>query len=103
MLKNARIEKGRTFIDTYEIQPDGILGAGGDSSGYALLTGDKLLYLPERSPDLKETLNLLAEALEIISTGILQANLGGDITTPDFQVQIAEIKTKVDELKERLM
>lgn len=79
-----------------------VLGEGGDSEGVIIMAEGELVYIPKRSPDLSTTLQLLSTTLSTIASGIFQANLGGDITTPTFAQELADLKTQVDELMGKL-
>lgn len=79
-----------------------VLGEGGDSEGVIVMAEGELVYIPKRSPDLSQTLQLLSTALFTIASGIYQANLGGDITSPTFAQELADIKKQVDELRGKL-
>lgn len=79
-----------------------VLGEGGDSEGVIVMAEGELVYIPKRSPDLSTTLQLLSTALFTIATGIFQKNLGGDITSPTFAQELADIKKQVDELRGKL-
>ena len=62
----------------------------------------ELVYIPKRSPDLYTTLQLLSTTLFTIASGIYQANMGGDITSPTFAQELTDLKMQVDELKGKL-
>ena len=79
-----------------------VLGEGGDSEGVIVMAEDELVYIPKRSPDLSTTLQLLSTALFTIASGIYQANMGGDITSPTFAQELADIKRQVDKLRGKL-
>ena len=79
-----------------------VLGEGGDSEGVLIMAEGELVYIPKRSPDLSTTLQILSTALFTIASGIFQANLGGDITSPTFAQEITDLKKQVDELKGKL-
>lgn len=79
-----------------------VLGEGGDSTGFVVMAEGEIVYLPKTSPDLSTTLQLLSTTLSTIASGIMQKNMGGDITTPTFAQELADIKIKVDELKGKL-
>lgn len=79
-----------------------VLGEGGDSEGFIIMAEGELVYIPKRSPDLFKTLQLLSTALFTIASGIMQANMGGDITTPTFAQELADLKKQVDELQGKL-
>lgn len=79
-----------------------VLGEGGDSEGVIVMAEGELVYIPKRSPDLYATLQLLSTALFTIASGIYQANMGGDITSPTFAQELADIKRQVDELRGKL-
>jgi hypothetical protein len=79
-----------------------VLGEGGDSEGVIVMAEGELVYIPKRSPDLSTTLQLLSTALFTIASGIYQANMGGDITSPTFAQELADIKKQVDELRGKL-
>lgn len=79
-----------------------VLGEGGDSEGVIVMAEGELVYIPKRSPDLSTTLQLLSIALFTIASGIYQANMGGNITSPTFAQELADIKKQVDELRGKL-
>ena len=79
-----------------------ILGEGGDSEGVIVMAEGELVYIPKRSPDLYTTLQLLSTTLFTIASGIYQANMGGDITSPTFAQELTDLKMQVDELKGKL-
>ena len=79
-----------------------VLGEGGDSEGVIVMAEDELVYIPKRSPDLFTTLQLLSTTLSTIASGVYQANMGGDITSPTFAQELADIKKQVDELRGKL-
>lgn len=79
-----------------------VLGEGGDSEGVLIMAEGELVYIPKRSPDLSTTLQLLSTALSTIASGIYQSNMGGNITTPTFAQELADLKNQVDELKGKL-
>ena len=79
-----------------------VLGEGGDSEGVIVMAEGELVYIPKRSPDLSTTLQLLSTALFTIASGVYQANMGGDITSPTFAQELADIKKQVDELRGKL-
>ena len=98
----ASVSDGQIQADKGVIVDCPILGEGGDSTGYLIQAEGKLVYFPKTSPDLKETLEHISEALNIIATGIFPANLGGDITTSTFASDVQNIKQQIDELKGKL-
>lgn len=79
-----------------------VLGEGGDSEGFIIMAEGELVYIPKRSPDLSTTLQLLSTTLSTIASGVFQANMGGDITSPTFAQELADIKKQVDELRGKL-
>lgn len=79
-----------------------ILGEGGDSEGFIIMAEGELVYIPKRSPDLSTTLKLLSTSLFTIASGIMQANMGGDITSPTFAQELTDLKKQVDELRGKL-
>lgn len=79
-----------------------VLGEGGDSEGVIVMAEGELVYIPKRSPDLSTTLQLLSTSLFTIASGIMQANMGGDITSPTFAQELTDLKKQVDELRGKL-
>lgn len=79
-----------------------VLGEGGESEGWLIMAEDELVYIPRTSPDLSTTLQYLSTTLSTIAYGIFQANMGGNITSPSFAIEIARIKNQVDELRGKL-
>lgn len=75
-----------------------VLGEGGNSEGYFLMSEDKILYLPKTTPDLKNTLEIISRAFAIIASGIYPRNNGGDITSANFQTEIANLKVEIEKL-----
>lgn len=91
-----------TIENGQEVLECPVLGEGGRSEGYIFMTEGEIIYIPKTSPDLKETLSLISDILKTIATGIFQENLGGAITTETFAVDLAELRTKVEDLKKVL-
>lgn len=96
---NAKVEGGTIKADKGVVVDCPILGEGGDSEGYLIMAEEKLVYLPKRSPDLKNTLQILSNLISTLAAEIYQANMGGDITASTFTADLAEIKNSVEELK----
>lgn len=94
--------EGKITADGGEVIDCPVLGEGGDSEGVIVMAEDELIYIPKRSPDLSQTLQLLSTTLSTIASGVYQANMGGDITSPTFAKELADLKTQVDELKGKL-
>lgn len=99
---NAQISGGVITTEGGIVIDCPILGEGGDSEGFIIMSEGELVYIPKRSPDLLKTLELLSTTLSTIASGIYQANLGGDITSPTFAQELADLKTQVEELKGKL-
>ena len=95
----STVAEVKVLVHGLEVPNCPILGEGGDSSGFLVMAEDELVYLPKTSPDLSQTLQLLSTSLSTIATGIYQANAGGDITSPTFASDLAELKNQVDELR----
>ena len=98
----ANRTNGMVFANGGAVLNCPVLGEGGDSEGWLIMAVEELVYIPKTSPDLSTTLQYLSTTLSTIASGIFQKNMGGDITQPTFATDIAEIKKKVDELKEKL-
>lgn len=99
---NASVSGGKVKANGGEVVGCPILGEGGDSQGYLIMAEGDLVYIPKTSPDLSKTLQYLSTALNTIATGIFQANMGGNITTETFAVEIANIKNQIEELRGKL-
>lgn len=99
---NAQISGGVITTEGGIVIDCPILGEGGDSEGFIIMAEGELVYIPKRSPDLSKTLELLSTTLSTIASGVYQANLGGDITSPTFAQELADLKTQVEELKGKL-
>lgn len=98
----ARRKEGVITADGGAVIDCPVLGEGGDSEGVIVMAEDELVYIPKRSPDLSQTLQLLSTTLSTIASGVYQANMGGDITSQTFAQELANIKKQVDELKGKL-
>ena len=90
---------GEVIADGMSVVGCEIVGEGGNSEGWLVLGEGDAVYLPKMSPDLKETLSLLVNLIDKISTGILPENAGGPITASTFVADLAQIKTQVETLK----
>lgn len=99
---NAQISGGVITTEGGVVVNCPILGEGGDSKGFIIMAEDELVYIPKTSPDLLKTLELLSTTLTTIASGVFQANLGGDITSPTFAQELADLKTQIDELRGKL-
>jgi hypothetical protein len=99
---SAEVKDGAVIADKGTVIGCPILGEGGDSAGYLVISGDDLVYLPKTSPDLKETLTLFSTTLSTIASGVLAENGGGAITSGSFASDLAKLKKSVDELKGKL-
>lgn len=96
---DAKVAEGKVIVADLEVPNCPILGEGGDSLGFLVMAEEKLVYLPKTSPDLSRTLQLLSTSLSTIATGIFQQNGGGNITSPTFASDLADLKNQVDELR----
>lgn len=99
---DGELTDGKLKVQGNIVEGCPVLGEGGDSTGVVFLAEGDLVYIPKRSPDLSQTLQLLSTILSTIATGVFQKNLGGDITTQTFATELAELKKQVDELKDKL-
>lgn len=95
----ATASGNQVMINGKPVQGCPILGeALGESSGYLVISGEELVYLPKTTPDMKTLLEILKLTLGIIATGVLPQNLGGKITTDTFATEITEQQMKIEEL-----
>ena len=90
---------GEVIADGMAVVGCEILGEGGASEGWLVLGEGDAVYLPKTTPDLKETLSLIVNLIDKISSGILPANVGGPITASTFTADLALIKSQVETLK----
>lgn len=90
---------GEVIADGMSVIGCEIVGEGGASEGWLVLGEGDAVYLPKTSPDLKETLSLLVNLIDKISSGILPENAGGAITASTFAADLAMIKSQVEALK----
>ena len=90
---------GEVIADGMSVIGCEIVGEGGASEGWLVLGEGDAVYLPKTSPDLKETLSLLVNLIDKISSGILPENAGGLITASTFAADLAQIKSQVEALK----
>lgn len=98
----ATMKEGVISADKGAVVECPVLGEGGNSEGFLIMAEGKMVYLPKTSPDLLKTLEYIANALNIIATGIFASNLGGAITIDSFASDIQAIKLQVEELKGKL-
>lgn len=90
---------GQVIAEGLPVQGCEIVGEGGPSEGWLVLGEGDAVYLPKTSPDLKETLSLLVNLIDKISSGVLPENAGGPITASTFAADLALIKSQVETLK----
>ena len=90
---------GEVIADGMSVVGCEIVGEGGNSEGWLVLGEGDAVYLPKTSPDLKETLSLIVNLIDKISSGILPENAGGLITASAFAADLAQIKSQVETLK----
>lgn len=90
---------GQVIAEGLTVQGCEILGEGGASEGWLVLGEGDAVYLPKTTPDLKETLSLIVNLIDKISSGVLPANAGGQITVSTFAADLALIKSQVETLK----
>lgn len=90
---------GPVIAEGLPVQGCEIMGEGGPSEGWLVLGEGDAVYLPKTSPDLKETLSLLVNLIDKISSGVLPENAGGPITAPTFAADLALIKLQIETLK----
>ncbi len=90
---------GEVIADGMAVAGCEILGEGGASEGWLVLGEGDAVYLPKTTPDLKETLSLIVNLIDKISSGILPQNAGGQITASTFAADLATIKSQVETLK----
>lgn len=93
---------GVVYADGGAVLSCPVLGDGANSEGWLIIAEGELVYIPKATPDTAKTLELISTALATIASGVYQANMGGDITSPTFSTDLAEIKKQVDELRGNL-
>lgn len=95
----ASVKGGQVIADGGIILSCPILGDGGDSTGYLIMAEGKLVYIPNKTPDLSKTLDLLIDLANKLGSQIYPANMGGDITDPAFAGNMQAISDKLTEIK----
>lgn len=77
-----------------------INGEGGASSGYLVISGSKLIYLPKTTPDVKSLIVLLESLCDKISAlTVTCAAPGSPSSTPINAADFASIKSDLTSLK----
>lgn len=80
-----------------------VLSAGAaKSEGVVLLSGPDTVYIAVPVGSLGELIDLVAQAVDAVSQGVLPSNAGGNITSPDFALQLAQVKQNLQKLKDNL-
>jgi hypothetical protein len=70
------------------------------SEGFVLIDKDKYFYLTKTTSDLTAALDILSGLIDKLSSDILAANQGGNITTPTFQADLTMLKMQIEQLKQ---
>lgn len=99
---SANVTGGQVLIEGKPVTGCEILGLGGDSYGAVVFAEDKLVYIPNTSPDIdklidvnKDLLQFLNDLILLISNEIYASNGGGEITAPTFK---ADMLKKIQDL-----
>lgn len=80
-----------------------ILGEGGDSSGYLVMSESDLVYLPKISPDVKSLINLLETLCDKINEiTVICAAPASPSSVPVNVADITAVKTDLTTLKDAL-
>lgn len=79
-----------------------ILGEGGDSSGWLVIADAEFVYLPKTTPDISEFIGHAMNALQVIASGVLKSNAGGDITTANFSADLLKVRSDLEKLRGHL-
>jgi hypothetical protein len=100
----ATCEEGVVSSEGVEVPGAQILGEGvGASSGALLLQGSERTYIPKTSPDLKQTLEKVAAALNTIAETLtsIGAGMTGATTAPpgDLVTKVTEIQGVATDLE----
>lgn len=98
-LFDAEVKEKVVFVNGLPVVDCQILGEGGDSKGVVVMAESELAYIPNTSPDLSTTLKILSTMLSTLASGIYAKNGGGDIVSPTFATDLADLKMQVEELK----
>lgn len=94
---------GVVKIDGVELPGAVILSAGqADSQGAAIISGGNAFYVAVPIGTLSQLIALVAQLAQTVSTGVLPSNGGGSITSGTFAADLLQLKTQLDQLKERM-
>lgn len=92
---------GKVYIQngTVEVPGAKLMSAGkGDSVGILILAGGECVYLAQTTPDMKKSLEILAQAFDKLSNDVIQATGG----TSDVGGATATFKTDMQAVKQQL-
>lgn len=99
----ASCQGGQVTAQGVNVPDVKILSAGAaKSEGVLLLVGPDTVYIAEPVGSLGELIDLVAQAVDAVSQGVLPSNAGGNITSPDFALQLAQVKQSLQQLKDNL-
>lgn len=98
----ATCKSKQVLLDNAVVPNCPILGEGGDSSGWLVIADAEFVYLPKTTPDISEFIGHTMNALQVIASGVLKSNAGGDITTANFSTDLLKVRSDLEKLKGRL-
>lgn len=98
----ATCKSKQVLLDNTVVPNCPILGGGGDSSGWLVIADAEFVYLPNTTPDVSELISHTMNALQVIASGVLKSNAGGDITTANFSADLLKVRSDLEKLRGRL-
>ena len=98
----ATCKDKQVILDNTVVPDCPILGEGGDSSGWLIIADAEFVYLPKTTPDVSEFIGQTMDALQVIASGVLKSNAGGDITTANFSTDLLKVRSNLEKLKGQL-
>lgn len=91
---------GVVYADGGVVPDCTILGEGGDSSGYLVMSEEELVFLPKTTPDVKALIELLETLCDkITALRVVSSMAGTQSSTPVNSAEFNEIKTSLTNLK----
>lgn len=99
----AVLKGGKVYIyDNVEVPEAKVLSEGaGDSEGVLFLSGAECIYIAETAGDLKQGLQIIADAFGTLANDVVQATGGTSDTggaTPTFKTDMNKVKTDLNKL-----
>jgi hypothetical protein len=97
---NATCADGVVSINSAVVQDCPILGEGGTSSGYVIISENDLVYLPKITPDTVSLITILETLCDkILAMTMTSAVAGSPTSTPINSADFTAIKTELTNLK----